>query len=171
MINEKLEKDFNNTEEGKEENLSLWERFKENYIIWNIIYYWEEFLLLFKEPKYAWQRVNRGYSDRDLWNVDYALIRIIPPMVRSLKGGISHPGSLCEEGKSVEEGNADWQIILEKIARGFEAAGEIGEMKFMHKENDKVEYDDEAKKVEQKMKDEMNEGFKLFHKHFFGLWD
>lgn len=67
----------------------------------------------FRGIKYRRQRARRGYSDRDLWDINYYLAEIIPPMMRHLKeNGSGTPTRL----KSREE----WEEILEDIAKGFD---------------------------------------------------
>lgn len=117
-----------------------------------------------REIKYFWQRGRRGYSDRDAWSIDYFLDSFMPQAVRSLKGGHGIPGVLLpnEEPNEAEYKAAyeRWQIILEKIARGFES----------HKamENFDIEFGTHAWKFAEQ---DVKEGMKLFIEYYGALWD
>jgi len=59
------------------------------------------------------QRGFRGYSDEDVWSVDWYLASIIPPMLRDVaKYSVSYHPTL--------ESMKEWQEILHRIADGFE---------------------------------------------------
>jgi hypothetical protein len=60
---------------------------------------------------HRWQRMRRGWSDRDAWNLDAHLARVIADGVAHLREvNFGHP-----TGTTFEE----WQGILKQIAEGF----------------------------------------------------
>lgn len=65
-------------------------------------------------PRHAYQRVTRGYSDRDIWNFDRFLVDIIPPAIRDLKH--------ADPGHPIDLDVRQWNDILDQIASGFEDA-------------------------------------------------
>lgn len=104
-----------------------------------------------RELKFKWQRITRGYSDPDWWGMNSHFAEIIPKMVRQMKGGMSYPGSAG--AKSCKQ----WDKILENIAVGFEA--------FMQHDDC---LDDEEREI---LWAKYKKGMKLFAKWFPNLWD
>lgn len=107
------------------------------------IYYW--FYRFFNkikgipfEIRCFYQRGTRGWSDRDVWSIDYHLDRVIPPMIRQLKNSkmLGFPNTFkCPEGCicniNIEnncEPRNEWHIVLDKIALGFEAHKDMMDM-------------------------------------------
>lgn len=109
-------------------------------------YWWKHWFLLhtWKHPfVFAYQRVTRGYADCDLYSLDLYLASIIADAVPKLKDS-GHPATMTQE---------KWNQILDDISAGFKEMDRPWDAK-------KTE---ESKKVYEK-------GFKLFKKHFGGLW-
>ncbi len=108
---------------------------------------------------WAWQRVFKGYDERWDWGTVSQLQTIMPKCLRELKR-IHHgcPPDLWDKSKKKKE-CWKWTMILEKIARGFEASAELHELA-----------KNKGKKFEKLIK-ERNEGLKLFVKYFENLWD
>jgi hypothetical protein len=52
---------------------------------------------IFSEIKYCYQRITKGYSDRDLWNMDYWFINTIPNMLKDFKKQHNEIFVPCEE--------------------------------------------------------------------------
>ena len=69
--------------------------------------------------KWAWQRINQGVADCDVWNFDSYLTSIIPIALRELAEGVSYPHAF----NSAEE----WHDLLNEIADEIEfgAADEL----------------------------------------------
>lgn len=99
------------------------------------------------------QRMQRGWSERDLWSFDTYLAKVIAEGCEQLAEQVhGWPG----EPMTFEE----WQEILRKISRGFKAHTSIMED---HLHPKSVQY--------RLLEDEFEEGMDLF-KNFFGhLWD
>lgn len=110
-----------------------------------VMYRWFEWITsdLWLDMKHLYQRGKRGYSDRDVWDMNHYLSKIIPPMLRQMiSGGYCHPIGLTPK---------KWDNIREKIALGFEASEKEEQSKDLDKQFD--------------------EGMKLFVKYYKNLWD
>lgn len=97
-----------------------------------------------RRPRYAWQRVRRGYSEEDTWGFHYHLAPLIAGGVRRLRERqLGHPSNITAE---------EWDSILDQIIEGFEAGLDPWEMT-----------DVEVAKFKR--------GGELFIEYFFNLWD
>lgn len=136
------------------------------------------FKYLPREVKWFWQRGKRGYSDRDVWNMDNWFLDIIVPMLKKLKT-IKHgyPANLTPE---------EWDKILDRMIFCFKEANDSTcsmineyEEKFIletfgnpPKDNKELRENyirrtTEIEKYQLKMEEE---GFQLFSKYFHNLW-
>jgi len=124
---------------------------------------------MFKEIKWFYQRVTRGYSDRDLWCPYEYLGGIIIKTLTAYKNlkKTGHPANL----NSVEE----WDAILDKMVDGFiglldldDNSGLIEE--YLQVKNDVVLLDEWVKKIEKK-ETEDEDNAKLFIEYFKSLWN
>jgi hypothetical protein len=98
--------------------------------------------------KQKWQKLTRGYSDEELWNLDYHLCKWLIPRLRSFKEKTNgYPPNL----KSPKE----WDKILEKIILAFE----------LHI-SDIPDSAEQARKESKQIK----EGLSLFSKYLYYLW-
>ena len=96
-------------------------------------------MIFFKRPfywlKHAYQRVKKGYSYRDLWNIDYWFLKTMPNMLEDFtKDLYGFPASMKEElkkknpeltDKEIDEKNLDfqyWKDIVNEIAFHFREA-------------------------------------------------
>lgn len=68
--------------------------------------------------KYCYQRIKRGYSDVDVWNMDCWFLKIIPSMLRQLTNGKAYPGIAPFETPE------KWENWLLDIAAKIESASE-----------------------------------------------
>lgn len=80
------------------------------------------------EVKYFLQRGWRGYSDRDLWSLDYYLARVLQDALPDLADR-AHT-YIPQEDMTDEEAMARSDEILRKIGDGFKAANELCEQDF-----------------------------------------
>ena len=122
----------------------------------------------FRSIKWAYQRVTKGYCDRDVWDVQGWFLNTIPYMLKDLKN-TTHSYPLDFE--SPEE----WKKILNKIAFSFEA---LNVDRFPHYNpydtNDKKQRGDYMHEeiVFGNYLDELKDNtFNLFNKYFWNLWD
>lgn len=129
---------------------------------------------MFREIKYAYQRLKRGYSDRDLWDFDSYLCEMVPMAVRNLaKNSMGCPGDLWDKDAKNNECHK-WSEILEEIAQGFEAADQIKSMrrycKWLKTPEGLYEHELEKEKDKQ-LTIKYERGMELFAKYFMNLWD
>lgn len=79
----------------------------------------------FKNIKYGYQRATRGFSDYDLWNLDYFYKRLIIDSLEAFKKyNIGYP-----DGYTQEEWNANIEKIIEKL-KDSESFGKESENKY-----------------------------------------
>lgn len=113
-----------------------------------------------REIKYFYQRGKRGYSDADVWSLDWYLNSWLPEALESLKGQLhGHPTNLCDgvhDFNCPEAccGEQKWIEALDSMIDGFKAAREI-ESGWLPKEDPAWE--------------RFNKGMKAFHEHYFSL--
>lgn len=123
---------------------------------------------LFRNIKWAYQRITKGYCDRDVWDIQGWFLNTIPYMLKDLKNTThSYPIGFNDPD--------EWKKILNKIAFSFEA---LNVDRFPHYNP----YDIEDKKQREdymheeiafgnylnKLKDDT---FKSFCKYFWDFWD
>lgn len=109
-------------------------------------------------PRWWYQRIKRGYSDEDLWGWDCHNALVNAAALRQL-ADIAHgwPG----EPMTFEE----WQEILRKMARGFEAHVE------MVSSGVGDEGWEEYAKRQEALRQEFKEGMALYAEWYGALWD
>ena len=52
---------------------------------WRIRQPWKLPRFVFENMKYSWQRITKGYCDKDLWNIDGWFMDIMPNMLQQFK--------------------------------------------------------------------------------------
>lgn len=150
--------------------------------------------------KWAWQRLYRGWDDRVIWSIMDYLARMLPVWLERLREethGV--PGSLCPEGRDVEEASIVWDGILDKMIVGFVAAKQILESDFpawdsrylaehercgrcleigdaedrerMRQVAEEIDFWPRLHRQEDEALEKFNVGMDLFKEHFFDLWD
>jgi hypothetical protein len=101
------------------------------------------------DVKYFFQRGTRGYSDRDIWSLDWYLARVISETCKKLAHTThGYPPSLTPE---------EWERILLEISNGFEEY-----LKLQDSDN----YDNT-----EITKEKLNKSLELLQKYFTDLWD
>ena len=100
------------------------------------------------KEKYKQQRIERGFDDSELWNLDYTIASFVLPRLKRFKElNTGYPAILTEDS---------WDKILDTMIEAFEL---------------KVNDNDDRTLEEDKIVDKkMQEGFKLFGKYFLHLW-
>jgi hypothetical protein len=124
-------------------------------------------------PKRWWQRQTRGFDYRELWGLDYTILKFILPRLKAFKDTPPHgyPGDLQwpngydwdkEQAQTKEESEIasdkaykEWMTILNKMIRAIELW---------------LKHDGMFMKEESELEKEFEEGWELFHKYFFALW-
>ena len=83
---------------------------------------WKIPKFIFNNIKYSWQRITKGYCDKDLWNIDYWFMSIMPDMLQKFKNTRHGSPSVLGEDYVDENGilnndtcHENWDIILEKM--------------------------------------------------------
>lgn len=83
---------------------------------------WKVPKLIFRNIKYSWQRITKGYCDKDLWNIDNWFMSLMPDMLQQFKDTrngspaalgteyMDENGILCND-----ECHAEWDKILDEM--------------------------------------------------------
>jgi hypothetical protein len=156
---------------------------------------------VYREVKFAYQRVTRGWDDRAVWSIDYWLDGIMPDMLRRLK--VTKHGTpmtmfpteaeyIREDGNPTDAAHdiasRRWDETLDKMIAGFEASArvkdglyekELGEYPSRRPEGvdketwNKVKHDRylASRVLEERDEKIFKEGMALFTEHYWSLWD
>ena len=131
---------------------------------------------IFAEIQWFFQRGKDGVADSDVWNFDYYLAKVICKGLRKLKK-ISHttPPNLTYK---------EWNEVLDKITYTFETYQKVIDLDYVYPledekyeellkywENFNKEYRDNVHVMTNEELKKYEEGFDLFRKHFYDLWD
>lgn len=85
---------------------------------------------IFRNIKYAYQRITRGWCDQDIWNMNIYLSELLPSMLEDLaKNHYGHPSTeefYDEQAKQegFEDGHDKWTKTLEEMAYHFKNCNE-----------------------------------------------
>ncbi len=91
-----------------------------------------------------YQRLTRGYADKELWSLDASIAQWVLPRLRAYKeANCGHPSDLTEEL---------WNVELVKMIRAFEIIAD-----------DCTAFGEENERI-------INEGLDSFRRWFRGLW-
>ena len=165
-----------------------WKKKRET-LKWKLIEgpYWAtvRFLENFKPRHIKWgfQKTFRGYSDSDLWNLDYAIAKKVLPMLKAYRKmkRVGTPISMFDDPMSTEysdeeqeKANEKWNEILDKMIYAFTYSVHENDKKY--EEYLGVEYEEgsdwrQTKESREKVWKRYEEGMGLFGKHFHSLWD
>lgn len=152
---------------------------------------------LFRELKWAAQRVYRGWDDRVIWSIDMYLAKMLPIWLRKQKEQKLGVPPLVMHGDDVdiEESEKLWDEIQDEMIEGFEAALRINENDLLawdelcdeemrrygrlllpwEEELGKLYTELDFWRKYQEQRDELmlkfKRGMTLFTEHFFSLWD
>lgn len=99
------------------------------------------------------QRGKRGWADSDIWSFDSYLSTVIMEGLIHLK---KYKSGVPTKTKYKCYSKKEWNLILDKMIQTFKIANKQSDSYIILTKKQQKEYD---------------EGFKLFHKHFFNLWD
>lgn len=92
------------------------------------------------------QRLERGFDDSELWNLDSTICKFIYPRLKAFSENIiGYPANMTYD---------EWECILKQMVKAFEII--IGD--------DDWEFNDE-------LYDNVDKGLNLFRKYFFNLWN
>lgn len=138
---------------------------------------------ILSEIKYAIQRITRGYSDRDIWNIDLWFEKTVIPMLKQLRK-TKHGYPICFE--EVEE----WNNVMDTMIHYFqemnpdtcslkneyeEAMYNLFEANYTESESIRKaitdKYTARQKEIDEYCEKNKNKAFNLFSKWFRSLWD
>lgn len=112
---------------------------------------------MFKKIKYIWQRITRGWSDKDCWNLDYNLVKWINSHIKVLyRDGSKIIDWSYNKHKYKKKEYSDEELFLKLI--------DITD-KLMEFYNNEIETD-KIKEIDN-LKNEMYDILKIMHWH---LW-
>lgn len=140
-----------------------------------------------KQIKFFYQRGKRGYSDQDVWSMDWWFFSVVIPMLKQLR---DTKQSYPSEFKTPEE----WDRELDTMIHYFIEATEEGcsEKNEYEEQYNKRWWDSFDKKgmayviddselrdkylqrsyeIDEYREDMKNKGFEMFSKYFWNLWD
>lgn len=149
----------------------------------------------FRNMKFAYQRITKGYCEPDVWDMDVYLQYLLPDMLREL-AETTHGWPQSKEFPNFE----DWQEYLREIALHFENSREDNSTEIEREEDEafekilkyreglsleesidfksnpeyqKLQKDwlELTKQVSQMREREKNKAFDKMRNHFFSLWD
>lgn len=105
---------------------------------------------MFRSIKFFFQKLFYGYSEKDLWGLDYHLAKLILPRLKAFYNmeKFGHPMEFTEE---------EWDAALNKMIYSFEMI--IEEEENFEEGVDEIDW----RKVQ--------EGLELFGKYYCDLWD
>lgn len=145
----------------------------------------------FRNIKWAWQRVTKGYADYDTWDLDYWLVRLLPQAIRTLESGLhGHPYDMTEEewhayllemAAHFENYSTEWENPIElpsfSIEELFIKDGQklhrlsIDEIKNPDYQEKRKLWLEEEKKHAEYIKEELHKGLSMMEARFGDLWD
>lgn len=137
--------------------LSLWDAFTSSlYTIRNF------FESVFEDFKRSWQCFKRGYSQTDVWNIDWWFVKTVKSMLEDFKNvHWGHPTGVTDD---------EWESILEEMIDHLELMDEINAIKSLGLTLETFSCED-YKKVDDIMTENKERFFELFSKWFYSLWD
>lgn len=141
------------------------------------IYYWFYRLWnewnpkhLLRRAKWFIQRGSRGYSDRDVWSIDWYISSWLPNALRQLRDNNNGIPSVMlddmtkePDEAAMEKADTKWKEVLTRMIVGFEE---------YHKDKECIgEYATYNKERDQNVYDMLHESLALFNEYFENLWD
>ena len=120
--------------------------------------------MFFRCIKWSYQRITRGYCDKDVWNFFGYHSELIIQALTSLAN--NHCGSpLCLKDGTKIEGSEQWAAYLTEIVNHFNTAMELDS--YYNEEGDLQGY----KEASDKEDAELALGFKMLENAYRDLWD
>lgn len=106
---------------------------------------------LYDEVRYFIQRGQRGFSDRDVWSIDYYMCSWMPQALEQLRR--------TKHGTPIGLTPKQWDSKLDRMINAFKIARKIQDFEYIKKEEYQVA-------LKQFRKD-----FNVINTYFFNLWD
>lgn len=148
----------------------------------------------FKNIKWVWQRITRGYADCDIWSLDAWLVCLLPQAIRTLESKLhGHPYDMTEEEwheyllkmathfENYYVAHIEWENPIElpsfSVEELFEKNGQklrrlsIDEVKNYDYQEKRKLWREEEEKHAKYMKEELHKGLSMLEARFGDLWD
>lgn len=145
----------------------------------------------YRSLKYAVQRAVRGWDDPIVWGIDDYLCEMLPVWLCRLKQNkIGVPVEFSVEGDDdkLTQASAQWNGVLDEMIAGFEAGSRLvknnlpiyeeaeiltgyGNIEAFCEMVDNTGGHDRIEQEIDALGAVFDLGMRLFHKHFFDLWD
>jgi hypothetical protein len=144
-------------------------------------------------PRAIWAKIHRfgqrrvrGFDDSDLWSLDYTVLQFMIPRLRRFQATVhGYPAELLgdlEEHEKLSEGERrkrgdqaleEWRKTIGKMIRAMELWLEHDGIFLKPREEELKEGPWVQRKYEEapELEAEFQEGWELFHKFFFALWN
>ncbi len=145
---------------------------------WTLRRPWELPCYFFKNIQYSFQRIVKGYCNRDLWNIDDWFMSVMPDMLKEFKAG-KHGAPCCLGTEYLNEDgilcndtcHEEWDRILDEMIYWFQEMNEETCQRKNEYNIDDVQYYDKERELETYRELCKEKGFLLFSKWFYHLWD
>lgn len=147
---------------------------------WRIRHPWKLLRFVFLNMKYSWQRITKGYCDKDSWNIDRWFMDIMPNMLQQFKENRNgSPGILgtdyvdADGIRCNDTCHEEWDKILDEMIFLFKEMNEETCKRKNPYEDEDVEnnFYEAEKELDRYRENCKNQAFTLFAKWFFYLWD
>ena len=137
--------------------------------IWKLYISRNPFKKFFKRIKFSIQRIKYGFCDWDTWSLDTYLSTMIPDALRKFaKDTICYPYDLAIDDFEDEDAVMNkWRAEINKIADLIEDGGKPYDFSLDEYE---VLSEKECKKLVEKKRENLKEGFRLLSERFGDLW-
>ena len=111
--------------------------------------------------KWTLQRLFRGYSDIDVWNLDTYLAKVIIKPLKAFRKLDKH-GFPASPGRKMDINSTDdWNNTLDQMIEAFQIILDDETDLYLGYTSDEIRERDKS----------VNRGLKLFSKYFRNLWD
>ena len=176
--NNKVSKTYNSVKDMMDEyyreqaTRPLWKKIID-FTYYRIIYWnWDAWLnpkVFYRQCKWFFQRLIRGFDDTDMWCLDYTIAKFVLPRLKYYRKlnrpgfpilitnendiGLDKDGGYSDEGMKIKMD--EWNSYLDKMILAFETILNDNWLPDTYKEDQKI----------------IEEGMLLFAKYFQGLWD
>lgn len=159
-------------------------------LYWRWWIHWVNPRVYWKQALYFWQRGTRGWADCDCWSLDAHLCEVLVGALDHLsrsKHGIPSNLLLEDSDEGHAAAQAVWEQTVKEMIEGFQAGSDIitdnGAEEFFGPGPEKDESIEDFLKRPSEFDSEgyqnwgaakqavFDRGMKLFHKHYFNLWD
>lgn len=159
--------------------------FKYNFLPWRFRNWGRNFIQIFRNIKYAWQRATKGYCDYDLWSLDVYYQHLFRDSLRDFTKNLH--GAPVEFYNDEEDSIKDWVEYILSAAQHFDNSINGYENPIVYEPN--VQYKDghcildagqeeigrrwfeEECKIEEWKEKELHNGIEMVDTVFFNLWD